>query len=535
MRKRKLSLDNSISSSVDIRGRRSVTPRDFDNRSVMSDYSTASTNTASSGSSESKRRKLEAVPGPNKNNEYKIENIVSIENYRAYPVFQVKWLGYPKSKNTWEPLEHVRDTEHLQAFLARESVKLKEYLDELVCEMTQDEVFTMPASADEFEKLLKTIEELDEILLQSDLLLLTLIKVYEKCRYPKTMYSRAKKNLVIKHFKDLRTDQLQKISEWSSMVNEKEPGSKIQVINDVDFDAPPADFVYVNSNVAGEGVTIPDTPMISCNCVDKCSSKSECCGKLMGSKFAYRSNGSLLIPVGNPIYECNSMCKCPPDCPNRVIQHGRKHKLNIFKTNDGRGWGVRTEKYIPEGQYICEYTGEIITFDEAEKRGLEYDSSGRTYLFDLDFYNVDNNYTIDALKYGNLARFINHSCDPNCGIWATWSDCQDPNLQKITFFSLRPIAQGEELTIDYLNGQIIDGNENDPNIDVRLDDGENVCPNNKTNSDETETNPITSENGSQTPKTLSNIIYEKFRPNSVINKETCVCKCGAPNCRKFIF
>lgn len=524
-RKRKHSLDESMTESV--RSRRSVTPRDFDNRSVMSDCSTSSNYTSSSTGSTSKRRKL-ATPGPNKDNEYKIESIVSLAYIRSNPVFQVKWVGYPSSQNTWEPLEHVRDTDHLQSFLLEESNVFKDFLDELTCEMKKDLDFTVPTNPKEFRKLLQKCDAFDEVQFQTQLLVLIIIKLYDKGHYPRIVYARAKENLMIKHFKDLREKQLMKISEWSAMVNEKEPGSKIKVINDVDFDTPPADFVYVNSNVAGEGVVIPDSPTISCNCEDRCDRNSECCPKLLGSEFAYTMRRNLRIPVGIPIYECNSQCKCPPDCPNRIVQQGRKHKLIIFKTDDGRGWGVRTEKYIPDGHFICEYTGEVITFDEAEKRGLEYDSAGRTYLFDLDFHNVDNNYTIDALKYGNLARFINHSCDPNCAIWATWSDCQDPNFQKITFFSLRAIAHGEELTIDYLNGRINDGNDNETlPRDVPVEDNENICPNNPPTSEPSEKDELI--------VTPINKALEKFRPNSVINKETCVCKCGSPKCRKFIF
>lgn len=538
---------NNFTPPFNVNGRRSGTPRDFsyydfDKVSVTSDNSSASSYTNSSsgyGSKHGTKRQKFSTPGPNKNNEYKIENIISIEVKESVPLFQVKWVGYPSSRNTWEPLDHVRDTDSLESFLTRESIKNKDDLDEMVLELTKDVDFSVPKDSTQWQNLLKEIESLDEIQLQADLIVLTMAKIYDKGRYSKRMYQRAKGNLITKHFKDIRSDQLSKISEWSKMINEKEPGSKIQVINDVDFDAPPEDFVYVNSNVAGEGVVIPDEPMVFCNCADGCSYKSECCGKLMQSRFAYRSNRSIRIPTGVPIFECNSKCSCPPDCPNRIVQQGRKHKLNIFKTHDGRGWGVRTEKYIPEGHFICEYTGEIITFEEAERRGTEYDSAGNTYLFDLDFNNVDNNFTIDALHYGNIARFINHSCDPNCGIWALWSDCQDPNFQKIIFFSLRPIESGEELTIDYLNGKIIDGNDNDTSVNetkdesLEIEDGENICPNSQSDNPIMVTMP--SEVPPVEPVVTPLIVHEKFRPNSVINKETCVCKCGAKNCRKYIF
>ena len=51
----------------------------------------------------------------------------------------------------------------------------------------------------------------------------------------------------------------------------------------------------------------------------------------------------------------------------------------------------------------------IITNEEAERRGKEYDSCGITYLFDLDFYDSQNPLTVDATNFGNMSHFVNHS------------------------------------------------------------------------------------------------------------------------------
>ncbi|XP_063707035.1 histone-lysine N-methyltransferase SUV39H1-A [Culicoides brevitarsis] len=492
---------------------------EWDNHSTISDNSSSSSGYHSITSSTSNKRKF-TKPPPNNNNEYKVEDVLAIDKVRGEIAFQVKWLGYPKSQNTWEPLSNVRDTEKFYDFLKRETAIYEGAIHEVVSEIKSKLDLVSPKNEKEMKKLLKDIEALDEVELQTNLLILGMVKLYEKANYPFRILKRTEKDLVIKHFKDMRTEQLTKIAEWSKMVNECEPSSRIKVVNEVDFDTPPDDFVYINKNIGGENVSIPETPGISCNCVDGCSWNKECCGKLMGSKFAYRTNGTLRIPVGVPIYECNSKCACSADCHNRVIQRGRQHKLIIFKTPDGRGWGVKTEKYIPEGHFVCEYTGEVITFDETERRGKEYDFAGMTYLFDLDFHNQDNNFTIDALKYGNVARFINHSCNPNLGIWAMWSDCQDTNFQRIVFFSLRPIASGEELTIDYLNGRIIEENEDD----VASSTDENEAPNGEAAKLE------------RVPSDASSTeTIKKFRPNSNVNKETCICKCGAKQCRKYIF
>ena len=81
----------------------------------------------------------------------------------------------------------------------------------------------------------------------------------------------------------------------------------------------------------------------------------------------------------------------------------------IFRTPDGRGWGVKTLDMIRKNQFVLEYVGEIITSDEAERRGKIYDAAQQTYLFDLDLETGEASYTIDAYRYGNVSHFINHS------------------------------------------------------------------------------------------------------------------------------
>jgi len=57
---------------------------------------------------------------------------------------------------------------------------------------------------------------------------------------------------------------------------------------------------------------------------------------------------------------------------------------------------------------------QVITNEEAEKRGKIYDASGMTYLFDLDYYEPEASFTIDAATYGNASHFVNHSVSLNC-------------------------------------------------------------------------------------------------------------------------
>ena len=77
------------------------------------------------------------------------------------------------------------------------------------------------------------------------------------------------------------------------------------------------------------------------------------------------------------------------------------------------------------------------------------DAEGKTYLFDLDFNEENNPYTVDAAYFGNVAHFINHSCEPNLAIYNVWIDCLDPNLPRLAFFATRDIARGEQISFDY--------------------------------------------------------------------------------------
>ena len=102
-----------------------------------------------------------------------------------------------------------------------------------------------------------------------------------------------------------------------------------------------------------------------------------------------------------------------------------------------QGLGVFARRPIAEGTAIIEYTGEVISTAEGDRR---YDERAmerhQTYLFALE-----DGRCIDGAAGGNEARLINHSCEPNCE--ALEIDGH------IWIHALRPIGAGEELTYDY--------------------------------------------------------------------------------------
>ncbi|KAF9220528.1 SET domain-containing protein [Gyrodon lividus] len=242
---------------------------------------------------------------------------------------------------------------------------------------------------------------------------------------------------------------------------------------------PQWEFVYTNEMWLGEGVPPPDVKNLkSCGCVGKCDPKSKTCACAKrqlewlqhyidadifsatwpGSPFVYDHRGILQRP-DCPIFECNQFCSCDDDCPNRVVQHGRRLPVHIVKTMH-KGWGVSAgAKKIPRGSYVGIYAGELLTEQEGEERGRYYDIYGRTYLFSVDFHHLktgmqdpddwDNIYVVDAYHAGNFTRFLNHSCDPNCSIYACYINEADVEKPLLVVFTTRDVDPWEELCFSY--------------------------------------------------------------------------------------
>jgi SET domain-containing protein len=101
------------------------------------------------------------------------------------------------------------------------------------------------------------------------------------------------------------------------------------------------------------------------------------------------------------------------------------------------GRGAFATRRIRRGQRIIEYVGERITDGEATRR-YDDESMARHHTF---LFEIDDNTFIDAAIKGNEARFINHSCDPNC-------EAVDEDGQ-IFIEAVRNIQPGVELTYDY--------------------------------------------------------------------------------------
>lgn len=491
-----LSETSSVSGNSSIENRRprrsAVPPPRFDSKAYESNRR--------------RRFSTESTPSVSKV-DYEVEEIRSITLHNDEPSFLVKWKDYSEDTNTYEPYEHVGQCEALDRFLSVETASIKDDIKQTLNDVLEKQKKKLT----EYKEKPKT-----DILNKLKGFNSDVFQVYQYCyeliKHETYYYSKFRNKfqewVLLNHFHELQLTQTEAHKKIETEIMEKELNTfSVTVENNVDFSIFES-FNYARENVFPnelKNVPTDETRVLGCKCIDGCSRESKCCPSSLQHNFAYKLVGSkrrLRINVRQMIYECNELCECDENCLNRVTQQPRVYPLIIFKTADGRGWGVKAAKHIPKGTYLMEYTGEVIDQEESLRRGEKYDEIGRSYLFDLDFNETGEAiYTIDAAYYGNLSRLINHSCDPNCSTWTVTTCNQDPSIYKLCYFADRSIKAGEELTIDYSGGIFINNEDDDVNSNA---DG-----------DELNTSAI-----------AHNIARHKTRG---------VCYCGSDNCKGYIF
>jgi SET domain-containing protein len=116
----------------------------------------------------------------------------------------------------------------------------------------------------------------------------------------------------------------------------------------------------------------------------------------------------------------------------------RKTPIYVVRNSPIHGRGVFAGRTLRKGTRIVEYRGERITMREADRRpDSDPDNPYHTFLFELNDGNV-----IDAAVRGNAARWINHSCEPNCEPF-------EDDDGRVFIEARRTIRKGEELAYDY--------------------------------------------------------------------------------------
>lgn len=454
-------------------------------------------------------------------NIFVVEKILDKKQKNNQIFYYIKWQGWSTEHNTWEPADNLYECEDIIEIFERERGKLLEKFKK------KEDYFPTMQNIDMYlkNKIIQNKKHIVNLKSDDDALYHSL-KLYFSSTTESLdtndindLKEKIKKLILHSMLCSTRNDQLESLQDWESEINSiTKERPLIQVENDVDLECAPQDFYYIQDYLPGSGVIIPDEPPIGCECKN-CDSKSNCCYSQYDGTIPYTNTGRVRVPPGTPIYECNKRCKCSPICQNRVVQRGSNVDLCIFRTKNGRGWGVKTLKLIKKGTFITQYVGEVITNEEAEKRGQKYDAAGRTYLFDLDYNEIEDQcpYTVDAATYGNVSHFINHSCDPNSAVYGVWIDCLDPNLPKLALFASREIKKNEEITFDYMRPSAKTVDRLKRNSPVKNGDADDLNVS------------IESRQRLELPgKSECDI------DNELINRRT-RCKCGAKCCRQYLF
>ncbi|KAL8782875.1 MAG: hypothetical protein Q9213_005052 [Squamulea squamosa] len=139
--------------------------------------------------------------------------------------------------------------------------------------------------------------------------------------------------------------------------------------------------------------------------------------------------------------ECVGDCGCGADCQNQRFQQRQYAKVTVFKT-EKKGYGLRADTDLRANGFIFEYIGEVIGEAHFRRRMVQYDEEKIKHFY---FMSLNKGEYVDATKKGNLGRFCNHSCNPNCYVdkWVVGDKL------RMGIFAERPIKQGEELVFNY--------------------------------------------------------------------------------------
>src|SRR5271163_549211 len=139
--------------------------------------------------------------------------------------------------------------------------------------------------------------------------------------------------------------------------------------------------------------------------------------------------------------ECVGDCGCGSACQNQRFQRRGYANVSVIKT-EKKGFGLRANADLRPHDFIFEYVGEVINEPTFRRRTIQYDDEGIKHFY---FMSLSKGEFVDATKKGNLGRFCNHSCNPNCYVdkWVVGDKL------RMGIFAERNIKAGEELVFNY--------------------------------------------------------------------------------------
>ncbi|TYH95970.1 hypothetical protein ES332_A12G144600v1 [Gossypium tomentosum] len=195
-------------------------------------------------------------------------------------------------------------------------------------------------------------------------------------------------------------------------------------------------------------------------CEKYCGCSKSCKNRFRGCHCAKRQCRSRQCPCFAVGRECdpdvcrNCWVSCSGDSLGEPPKRGdgqcgnmrlllRQQQRILLAKSDVAGWGAFLKNSVNKNDYLGEYTGELISHTEADKRGKIYDRANSSFLFDLN-----DQYVLDAYRKGDKLKFANHSSNPNCyaKVILVAGD------HRVGIFAKERIEASEELFYDYRYG-----------------------------------------------------------------------------------
>ncbi|XP_074643736.1 histone-lysine N-methyltransferase NSD2-like isoform X2 [Tubulanus polymorphus] len=227
-----------------------------------------------------------------------------------------------------------------------------------------------------------------------------------------------------KMFKLAVTEATEAFNEWTQNKNQKEKQEQEK------HEKKPPHFKHIKTNIPYGNVAQlkADLSQVSrCECKpdqeNPCGSHLDCLNRML-------------------MYECHSsVCPAQDKCLNLRFQKRQYADLAVFRTKRS-GWGLKCNVELKKRDFVIEYVGELIDDEECKKR-IEHAHEENVSNFYM--LTIDKNRVIDAGPKGNLSRFMNHSCQPNCETqkWMVNGDI------RVGLFASQTIPAGSELTFNY--------------------------------------------------------------------------------------
>ncbi len=137
--------------------------------------------------------------------------------------------------------------------------------------------------------------------------------------------------------------------------------------------------------------------------------------------------------------ECRSNCEAGEFCANKRIQKKQWKQLEVIQT-EKKGKGLKVLEDVKQGELVAEYVGKAVNKLFLNRLFRRYATERKLYIMA-----ITNDVYLDARKVGGVARYINHSCDPNCRV-ERW---KVRGILRAAVVACKDIAAGTELSFDY--------------------------------------------------------------------------------------